>query len=141
MIELELRDIQSGVLRPRPTPFEAEYIALNITKCDAGRALMGQLSGIVSAAADARSRAADPDTWVSAALSFAGLQALGVPQASLDSFPLPFRQGMAARAASLGDVGESAPEHWESPLGSSDLHVILTAISREPASLRAAMSR
>ena len=31
---------------------------------------------------------------------------------------------MAARAAALGDVGESSPEHWETPLGTSDVHVV-----------------
>ena len=36
---------------------------------------------------------------------------------------------MAARAAGLGDVGDSAPEHWEKPLGSPDVHVVITAIS------------
>ena len=55
--------------------------------------------------------------WVTAALSFQGLKALGVPQDILASFPPEFQQGMAARAADLGDIGESAPEHWEPPLG------------------------
>ena len=44
-------------------------------------------------------------------------KALGVPQASLDSFAPEFREGMAARAAMLGDIGESGPDHWEQPLG------------------------
>ena len=52
------------------------------------------------------------------AFSYHGLEALGVPQTSLDSFAPEFREGMAARAALLGDVGESGPEHWEPPLGS-----------------------
>jgi deferrochelatase/peroxidase EfeB len=38
--ELELDDIQSGVLRPRPTPYVATYIALRIDDPQAGRALM-----------------------------------------------------------------------------------------------------
>ena len=40
-----------------------------------------------------------------------------MPQESLDSFAPEFRQGMAARAAELGDVGESDPGNWEKPLG------------------------
>jgi Dyp-type peroxidase family len=36
---------------------------------------------------------------------------------------------MAARAAVLGDTGESAPEHWEKPLGSSEVHVVLSAVA------------
>ena len=52
-----------------------------------------------------------------------------MPQDSLDSFAPEFRQGMAARAAQLGDVGESSPEHWEKPLGTPDVHVALAALS------------
>ena len=70
--------------------------------------------------------------------SYRGLEALGVPQASLDSFAPEFREGMAARAAVLGDVGESSPEHWEPPLGSSDVHVAIAALSPDAARLEAA---
>jgi Dyp-type peroxidase family len=78
--------------------------------------------------------AADPtsperDAWLSVAVTFHGLKALGVPKASLDSFAPEFQQGMAARAALLGDVGESSPALWEEPFGTADVHVLLTAIS------------
>src|SRR3954466_547979 len=89
----ELYDIQSGVLRPRPTPFAATYIILRIDDRRAGRELMRRLSTIVASAGHSESPARD--TWVSASLSFQGLKALGVPQASLDSFPPQFQQGMA----------------------------------------------
>ncbi len=64
-------------------------------------------------------------------------KALGVRKASLDSFAPEFRQGMAARAAVLGDVGESSPEHWEKPLGTPDVHVALAALSPDAARLEA----
>lgn len=136
---LELNDIQSGVLRPRPTPFDATYIIVRIDEPSAGRELMRRLGSVVSSAANPESPGRD--TWVSVALSFQGLKALGVPQASLDSFSPQFRQGMAARAAMLGDVGESSPEHWEKPLGSRDVHVVLTAISKDAAHLESALAR
>ena len=138
-MDLELDDIQSGVLRPRPTPFAATYVLLRIDDRDAGRALMRRLAEVVSSAADSQSSAGD--TWISASLSYQGLKALGVPQSSLGSFPLPFVQGMAARAASLGDVGESAPERWEKPLGSPDVHVVITAIAPDDARLAVALDR
>jgi Dyp-type peroxidase family len=137
--KLELEDIQSGVLRPRPSPFAATYIILRIDDRDTGRDLMGRLSKVVASAADPSSPARD--TWVSAAITFEGLKALGVPQKSLDSFPPPFQQGMAARASSLGDVGENAPENWEKPLGSRDVHVVLTAIGPDRAHLDTALAR
>jgi Dyp-type peroxidase family len=72
---------------------------------------------------------------VSVALTYQGFKALGVPQEALDSFSWEFRQGMAARANDLGDTGESAPEHWEKPLGSGDVHVIIVAVSPDEARL------
>jgi deferrochelatase/peroxidase EfeB len=64
-----------------------------------------------------------------------------LPQDSLDSFPEEFRQGMAARAARLGDTGESAPEHWEKPFGTPDLHVVVSALSPDAARLETLLSR
>jgi Dyp-type peroxidase family len=139
MTLLELDDIQSGVLRPRPTPFAATYILLRIDDRTAGRALMRRLSEVVASAAHPESPMRD--TWVSASLTFAGLERLGVPQASLDSFSTPFRQGMPARARQLHDDGENAPEHWEKPLGTSDVHVVLTGISTDPIHLEEAVAR
>ena len=137
--QLELEDIQSGVLRPRPTPYVATYIAFRIDDRKAGRELMHRASEVVTSAANPTSPLAD--TWVSIALTCKGLAALGVPQESLDSFSWEFRQGMAARANDLGDVGESAPETWEQPLGSSDLHVVLVAVSPDEQRLEAALDR
>ena len=75
------------------------------------------------------------------ALTYQGLKALDVPQESLDSFSWEFRQGMAARAKELGDVGESDPENWEQPLGGSDVHVIIVAVSPDAERLEAAVAR
>ena len=128
-IKLELDDIQSGVLRPRPTPYASTYIGLRIDDPKSGRELIGRVRKVVTSSANPSSPLAD--TWVSVALTWHGLKALGVAQSSLDSFAWEFRQGMAARAKDLGDIGESAPEKWESPLGAADLHVILVAVSPE----------
>ena len=136
---LELDDIQSGVLRPRPTPYVATYIALRIDDRQAGRALMQRISNAVTSAAHPESPLAD--TWVSAALTYQGLKALGVPEESLSSLSWEFRQGMAARAKELGDVGESDPQNWEKPLGSSDVHVIIVAVSPDAERLEAAVAR
>ena len=48
---------------------------------------------------------------------------------------------MAARAAELGDVGESSPEHWENPLGTADVHVALAVLSPDAARLEALAER
>jgi Dyp-type peroxidase family len=137
--QLELDDIQSGVLRPRPAPYVATYIALRIDDSKVGRELMDRVSKVVTSAANPSSPLAD--TWVSVALSYQGLKALGVPQRSLDSFSWEFRQGMAARAKELGDTGESSPENWEKPLGTSDVHVVLVAVAPDEERLETALSR
>src|SRR3984957_11387831 len=139
IVTLELDDIQSGVLRPRPAPYAAAYVLFRIDDRTAGRELMRRIRPVVASAAHPESPTGD--TWVSVALSFQGLKALRVPQASLDSFSPEFQQGMAARARILGDVGESSPEHWEKPLGSGDVHVVLTALAPDSERLEVALAR
>jgi Dyp-type peroxidase family len=95
-VMLELDDIQSGVLRPRPAPYAAIYVLLRIDDRTAGRELLRRASAVVASAANPTSPAGD--AWVSVALTFQGLKALGVPQDSLVSFAWEFQQGMAARA-------------------------------------------
>ena len=121
---LELDDIQGPVLLPRPLPYFGAYFIVRIDDPAQGREMLGRLAPKVTSAANWHSVA---DTGsINVALTFQGLKALGVPQASLDSFSPEFQQGMAARAALLGDVGESAPANWEKPFGTPDVHVVLS---------------
>jgi deferrochelatase/peroxidase EfeB len=136
---LELDDIQSGVLRPRPAPYAAVYVLFRIHDRKAGRELMRRIRSVVASAAQPAGPAGD--TWVSVALTFQGLRVLGVPQASLDTFSPEFQRGMAARARILGDTGENSPEHWEKPLGSADVHVVLSALAPDRERLEAALAR
>jgi Dyp-type peroxidase family len=48
---------------------------------------------------------------------------------------------MAARAAELGDVGDSAPGNWESPLGTPQVHVALSVLCADSARLEALRDR
>ncbi|MGA8720288.1 MAG: Dyp-type peroxidase, partial [Solirubrobacteraceae bacterium] len=81
------------------------------------------------------------DAWITVGFTHEGFKALGVPQESLDSFAPEFREGMAARAAELGDVGESSPANWEKPLGTRDVHVALAALSPDAARLETVLER
>jgi Dyp-type peroxidase family len=136
---LELEDIQSGVLHPRPNPYAATYIVLRIDDAKDGRRALRRLAGVVTSAA--ASGTTDRDTIVSVALSYEGLKALGLPAASLDSFAWEFRQGMAARATALHDTGESAPDHWERPFGTPQVHLVLVGVAPDEATLEAAIAR
>ena len=124
---LQLDEIQGFVLRTRPSPYVGTYILLRVDDPRAGRQLMGRLAEFVDSAAN---------WWqptlpaiLNVGLTYQGLQALGVPPPSLNSFPEEFRQGMAARAELIGDTGESAPAHWEPPFGTGQVHVILALVS------------
>jgi Dyp-type peroxidase family len=136
---LELADIQSGALHPRPSPYVGCYILIRIDDRRAGRELLKRLIPVLAPATDPAH--AGQEAWVSAALTYQGLKALGVPQNSLDSFSPEFQQGMAARAATLGDTGENAPEHWEKPFGTPDIHLAISALSPDKARLEAVLAR
>jgi Dyp-type peroxidase family len=136
---LEVDDIQSGALHPRPSPYVGRYVLLRIDDRHAGRELLRRLLPVVDSGRPTPEPALD--AWVTVALSYRGLEALGTPQASLDSFAPEFQQGMAARAEALGDVGESSPANWEQPLGTPDVHVALAALSPDAARLEAVVAR
>jgi Dyp-type peroxidase family len=136
---LELDDIQSGALHERPSPYVGTYLLLRIDDRAAGRELVRRLRPLV----DSGRPSSDParDAWITVAFTYPGLKALGVPQSSLDSFAPEFRQGMAARAAELGDIGESSPANWEKPLGSPDVHVALATLSPDQPRLEAVVEK
>ncbi|MGO4103725.1 Dyp-type peroxidase [Leifsonia sp. YAF41] len=137
-VPLELDDIQAGALYERPSPYVGTYLLLRIADRADGRELVRRLHRIVNPAGAADT----PDnTSLTVAFTYPGLKALGVPQASLDSFAPEFRQGMAARAEILGDVGESAPDHWEKPLGTDDVHVAIAVLSSDEEQLHAAVEK
>jgi len=136
---LELEDIQSGIIRARPSPYAAAYLMFRIDDGKAGRELMRRAGSVVTSAADPRSPLGD--AWATVALTFHGLRALGVPQDSLDSFAPEFQQGMAARASELRDTGESSPENWEKPLGTSNVHVVLAALAADVQRLHEVLDR
>src|SRR3954471_19223149 len=94
---LDIGDIQSPVLRIRPAPYVGCHVLLHFADAAQGREFLRRLLPHVVSAAGFTAA----ESWVAVALTFTGLQALGVPQKSLDSFPTAFRQGMAARAASF----------------------------------------
>jgi Dyp-type peroxidase family len=135
---LELDDIQAGALFERPSPYVGTYLMLRIADRADGRELVRRLTQI---ATNSHGSDSGIQTSLTVAFSYHGLEALGVPQPSLESFAPEFRDGMAARAALLGDVGESSPTNWESPLGSADVHVAIAVLSSDAAALEIAAEK
>jgi Dyp-type peroxidase family len=112
-IERELDDIQGNILRAYGFPF-ARYEVVRIVNRDNARLLMKRvLDQQLVTTAVPWTPESKPAATLNVFFSWTGLAAIGVPQASLDSFPEEFKQGMAARAALLGDTGANAPETWQ----------------------------
>ena len=130
---LELGDIQATVLRPRPAPYYGTHALLEITAAPAGREALRRLRTRVASAADWHQ---PRPAWTSVALTFPGLRALDVPASSLESFPQPFREGMAARADRLRDHGPNDPSRWEQPFGTGRVHLAVTVIAQSAAAWR-----
>jgi Dyp-type peroxidase family len=135
--DIDLGDIQGNVLRGYTMP-AAAYLFLRIVDVDKARALMARMLPQVVTAAPWGDTA--PATAMNVAFTFAGLQALRLPDDLLESFPAAFREGMAARAEQLGDRGPSAPEHWDHGLGTGDAHVLVTVYALDADHLRAALA-
>ena len=108
---LDVGDIQAAVLRPRPSPYKGEYVVLRINDAAQGREMLHRIIPYVAPAEDWW--VPSIPAWLGIVFTYQGLKALGLSQESLDSFPEEFRQGMAARASILNDIGENAPAHWE----------------------------
>jgi len=107
---LELDDIQGLVVRGYGALPHASYLLAAIEDRGRARAWLATLAGRLD---DARER---PGALaVNVAFTRTGLAALGVPAPTLERFPLPFVVGMTDphRSRLLGDVEESAPEHWD----------------------------
>lgn len=75
------------------------------------------------------------------AFNAAGLRALGVDGALLDTFGDEFLEGMAARSRRvLGDRGRSDPDTWEPGLARDATHVLVTLQADDPGRLREAVA-
>jgi len=137
-VTLALDDIQALILRSRPEPYVGIHAMLHIDVAEGGRDLVRRLAAHIPSAAGWTD---DREAWIGAALSFQGLKALGLPESSLKSFPLPFQQGMAARAEQLRDIGGNAPEHWDEAFRPGACHLALTIYARDEAALDVARAK
>jgi deferrochelatase/peroxidase EfeB len=127
-VTIDLDDVQGNVLRAFGRKYRAgRHFFLGVADASAARRFIGALAlhdggeaPFVHSSAP-WPEGAKPDSVLNVALTWLGLQALGVPSPVLDSFPQAFRDGPAVRAqvqsgregdVGLGDVGESAPAGW-----------------------------
>ena len=129
---LEFDDIQHLLLTRAPA-LTARYEFLSFRDGAGARAWVSAIKETIHSAASMRVSVDHDKRWVTAAFTWNGLRALGLDEASLASFPEEFKQGMAARAETLGDTGVNAPDHWVGGLASPDLHAIVILFARDQA--------
>lgn len=137
-VTLALDDIQALILRSRPEPYVGIHAMLHVDEAEGGRDLLARLAQHIPSADD---WTGDLHAWTGVAISHAGLKALGLPDSALESFPLPFREGMAGRAEQLRDFGENAPETWEEAYQGERLHIALTIYAEDKAALDEAVEK
>src|SRR4051812_37775186 len=115
---LETKDIQH-ILLTRTPALTGRYEFLSFRDAAGGRAWLSAVLDKVKSAAEVLTSVDTDKRWVTVALTWNGLRALGVDEASLATFPEEFKQGMVARAEMLGDTGENHPGNWAGPFKES----------------------
>jgi Dyp-type peroxidase family len=129
---LECDDIQH-ILLTRAPALTGRYEFLSFRNAGGGRAWLSAISDQVQSASSMLASADENKRWVTVAFTWNGLRALGLSEASLDSFPEEFKMGMVARAETLGDTGTNHPDNWIGGLASPDLHAIAILFARDHA--------
>jgi len=126
---LDFDDIQH-ILLTRVPALTGRYEFLSFRSAAGGRAWVSTIMEKVHSARAMRESVDKDKRWVTVAFTWNGLRALGVDEALLATFPGEFRQGMAARAETLGDTGMNHPDNWVDKTASPDLHAIVILFAR-----------
>lgn len=134
---LDLADVQGNVVRGY-TNRHAAYLLVDVGSVASGRRLLDELVPRVTIGAAWSSK---PDSTLNVAVTAAGLDALGVAPARRHELDAAFREGMRARSHLLGDVGASAPEHWEAGLDGRRGHLLLTLTGTSAEALQRSVDR
>lgn len=129
---LEFDDIQH-ILLTRAPALTGRYEFLSFGNSAGGRDWLAAIQEKVLSAAAMRASVEQDNRWITVAFTWNGLRALGVDEASLDTFPEEFKQGMVARAQMLGDTGANHPDNWLGGLASEKLHAIVILFARNNA--------
>ncbi len=144
MPELDRSDIQGNILKGYRYPV-ARYVFVRVDDAAQGRQFVGELANHVTTSEawekDESGKVQKLSTTLNMAFTYKGLAALKVPARLLLSFPIEFQQGMHARARILGDIGESAPQHWDAIWTTGEVHIWLSIHALDPAADRTDLRR
>jgi len=134
MSKLDPTDIQGFAMRGFNFPI-ARYMFLNVLHPVKGRACIHNLLDQITTGE--RWDEGKPETTTNIAFTYSGLASLGLPEASLITFPVEFVQGMRARGAILSDTGKNSPHHWDPMWREGQVHAWLGVHAQSPQSLQA----
>ncbi|HEX2024394.1 MAG TPA: Dyp-type peroxidase [Acidimicrobiales bacterium] len=121
--ELQRDDVQGFVVSGYGKMGHATFAMLSVSDGDGARRWLAGLAPRVTNAVRSAER-----RCVNVAFTAAGLRALGMADADVRTFSVPFQEGMAVphRSRVLGDHGASDPSRWEwGARQDEDLHVLL----------------
>ena len=127
---LEFDDIQH-ILLTRAPALTGRYEFLSFKDPVGARAWLAEVLLKVHSAQAMRESVDREQRWITVALTWNGLRALGVEESALATFPQEFREGSAARAEILGDTGANDPAHWVDKTASPDLHAVAILFARD----------
>ncbi|MEX2401099.1 MAG: hypothetical protein WD423_10035 [Rhodothermales bacterium] len=139
MAQLEHDDIQGFIVRGYGRLPEASYLLLHVSDTAGAREWLGEMVELVTP-----STTKPPDAAYHVAFTCEGLRALGVHEDDLNTFSLPFFEGMAAprRTRILGDMHESAPSEWRWGGPDTDaVHVLVLLFGRDEEALETACAK
>jgi Dyp-type peroxidase family len=121
-MELNLCDLQGFVARGysgRSFPV-ASFLLARIHDAASGREFLGRILTEITTGQLWNGK--KPASTLNVGFTHAGLAQLGLPEPTLQSFPVEFVQGMKSRGKILGDTGADGPANWES-IWQQDGHV------------------
>lgn len=141
----DLEEIQGIVLRGYTFEFVRHFV-LTIEDAGAFKRFLGSLVPGGPSAGPLTVTSAEiwtekPDYTLAIGLSFAGIQALGVPATFGNQFQYQaFKQGAVARSPIVFDTGASAPANWVpclAPSSAAAAHAVLTLYAKDAETLEA----
>lgn len=134
MNQLETNDIQGIIIKGYASLPACTFLLLHVQQPQQARQWLQQLIPQVTPAHQKPGQQA-----LNIAFTYQGLQALGLPAQSLDSFPIELEDGMTTphKQLFLGDFDTSAPEHWQwGSTHTTPVHILLMLYAAEEAVLQ-----
>ena len=118
MTKLQTDDIQGMIVTGYSHLLFSKYLFLQITEVEKAKVLLQMIAPQITTAhwkMGANGKVEKPPFALNLAFTYKGLEKLGLPPASLETFPPEFIEGMGdqQRSQQLGDLDASHPRHWE----------------------------